>query len=114
MESVTVRAAGRESTATAAAAPRRACQRTARCAAVGAGVSVAAVCALYREHPGTSVRSALHAATSAPLQGKSSLLQEVQYSRAFFYVMFTTVLVVFPPGRQKMFVSLRYTIRLFF
>lgn len=73
MGSVTVKAAGRGSIATAAAAPSRACRTTASCAATAAGASAATVSAPYQERLGTSVKSARRVETPVALQGESAL-----------------------------------------
>lgn len=72
MESVTVKAAGRASTVTAAAALRHACQRMALSAVAGEGVSATNASAPYQEHLETSVRSVQHVETLAALQGEST------------------------------------------
>ncbi len=72
--SVTVTAAGQGSIVTAAAAPRRACQRMALSAAAGVDVSVVVVFALYQEHLGNSVRSAQPVRTPVALQGESTFV----------------------------------------
>lgn len=69
-----MKAAGRGSTATAAAALSHACRTTASCAATAAGASAATVSAPCQEHLGTSVKSARRAETPAALQGESALV----------------------------------------
>lgn len=69
-----MKADGRGSTVTAAAALMRACQRMELSAAGRGGASVATVCARYLEHLGTSVRSAQHAETPVPLQGEDIVM----------------------------------------
>lgn len=71
--SVTVKAAGRDTIATAALAPRRARQRTACSAAVAGDASATTACVPYPEHPVTGVKSAPHVETPATLQGEKPL-----------------------------------------
>lgn len=71
--SVTVRAAGKDTIATAAPVQRRARQRMALSAAVAGDASVATACAPYPEHPGTGVKSAPHVEMLATLQGEKPL-----------------------------------------
>lgn len=74
MGSVTVKAAGRGSIATAAAALSRACRMTASCAAIAGGASAATVSAPYQEHPAISASSAQRVETPVALQGESALV----------------------------------------
>lgn len=71
--SATVKAAGRGTTATAAAAPTRACRTTASCAAIAGGASAATASAPCQERLATSVNSARRAGTPVALQGESAL-----------------------------------------
>lgn len=97
--SVSVTAAGKGSTVTAAAARSRACQRMARSAAAGGNVSVDTVSVLYPEHLGTSVRSAQHVETPVHLHGENtvipSLLSAEQERKAEYLVSVTSVIGVF-------------------
>lgn len=79
--SVTVRAAGRDTIATAVRVPRPARQRMALSAAVAGDASVATACAPYPEHPGTGVKSAPHVETLATLQGEKALAASVCESK---------------------------------
>lgn len=70
MGSVTVKAAGQENTATAPAAQRRACQRTAVFAVAGENASVASASALFMGRLEKSVKDVRHAETPAALQSE--------------------------------------------
>lgn len=69
-----MKAAGRGSIATVAAAPSRACRMTASFAATAGGASAATASAPFQEHPGTNVNSARRVETPVAPQGESALV----------------------------------------